>query len=60
MQLTAVDLGSVPEAAVGDEVHLLGGPGENAITAEELAAWWGTITYEVFCLLGQNPREYVS
>jgi alanine racemase len=60
MQLTAVDLGPVPEAAVGDEVHLLGGPGENAIGAEEVAAWWGTITYEVFCLLGQNPREYVS
>jgi alanine racemase len=60
MQLTAVDLGSVPEAAIGDEVHVLGGTGENAIRAEELAAWWGTITYEVFCLLGQNPREYVD
>jgi alanine racemase len=60
MQLTAVDLGSVPEAAIGDEVHVLGGTGENAIRAEELAAWWGTITYEVFCLLGQNPREYVE
>ena len=60
MQLTAVDLGAVPEAVVGDEVHILGGPGENAIGAEELAAWWGTITYEVFCLLGQNPREYVE
>lgn len=60
MQLTAVDLGSVPEAAMGDEVHVLGGTGENAIRAEELAAWWGTITYEVFCLLGQNPREYVD
>lgn len=60
MQLTAVDLGPVPEAAVGDEVFILGGPGENAVSAEELAAWWGTITYEVFCLLGQNPREYVD
>ncbi|WP_028578180.1 alanine racemase [Desulfomicrobium escambiense] len=60
MQLTAVDLGPVPEAAVGDEVFVLGGPGGNAISADELAAWWGTITYEVFCLLGQNPREYVE
>ena len=60
MQLTAVDLGPVPEAAVGDEVFILGGPGEHAVRAEELAAWWGTITYEVFCLLGQNPREYVE
>ena len=60
MQLTAVDLGDVPQAAVGDEVFMLGGDGPAPILADELAAWWGTITYEVFCLLGQNPREYVS
>lgn len=60
MQLTAVDLGTVPDAAVGDEVFILGGLGEHAVRAEELAGWWGTITYEVFCLLGQNPREYVE
>jgi alanine racemase len=60
MQLTAVDLTNIPQARVGDEVFLLGGEGEQAITAEELAAWWGTITYEVFCLLGQNSRTYVD
>ena len=60
MQLTAVDLSSAPEAMVGDEVFLLGGEGPCAISADELAAWWGTITYEVFCLLGQNPREYIA
>jgi alanine racemase len=60
MQLTAIDLGPVPEAAVGDEVFILGGPGGNAVSVEELASWWGTITYEVFCLLGQNPREYAD
>ena len=60
MQLTAVDLAGVPEAAAGDEVFLLGGEGPLAIRAEELAAWWGTITYEVFCLLGQNPRSYAD
>ena len=54
------DLSAVPEAAVGDEVFVLGGAGANAITADELAAWWETITYEVFCLLGQNPREYLD
>lgn len=60
MQLTAVDLTEVPQARVGDEVFLLGGEGGQAITADELAAWWGTITYEVFCLLGQNSRIYVD
>lgn len=58
MQLAAVDLSGVPEARIGDEVWLLGGPGAQAVTAEELAGWWGTITYEVFCQLGQNPRFY--
>jgi len=60
MQLTAIDLTHVPDAEVGDDVYLLGGDGPQAITVDELAAWWGTITYEVFCLLGQNPREYVG
>jgi len=26
---------------------------------EDLAGWWGTITYEPFCLLGMNPRTYI-
>ncbi len=58
MQLTAVDLSAVPEAVAGDEVYVLGGQGPERISADELAAWWGTITYEVFCLLGQNSRTY--
>jgi alanine racemase len=60
MQLTAVDVSAVPEAAMGDEAVLLGGEGGAAISPEELAGWWGTINYEVFCLLGMNPREYVG
>lgn len=57
MQLTAVDVTGL-EAAPGDVVHLLGGEGPGAITADELAVWWETIPYEVFCLFGLNPREY--
>jgi alanine racemase len=59
MQLTAVDVSGVPDVRPGDEVHLLGGPGPDPITPDELAAWWGTIPYEVFCLLGLNPRTHV-
>ncbi len=58
MQLTAVDIGEIPDVAIGDEIHLLGGTGEGAVTPNDLAAWWGTIPYEVFCLLGLNRREY--
>lgn len=60
MQMTAVDVGPGRDVRPGDEACLLGeqaGPdGRDAITAEELAAWWGTIPYEVFCVLGLNPR----
>lgn len=59
MQLTAVDASQAPDCKPGDRAHLLGGPGPQAIRPEELAAWWGTIPYEVFCLLGLNERQYV-
>ena len=58
MQMTALDLTEAPDLGVNDLVWLLGGPHEHAVTPEELAEVWGTITYEVFCLLGTNPRTY--
>ncbi|EGB14952.1 alanine racemase [Pseudodesulfovibrio mercurii] len=63
MQMTAVDvtelMGEGIEVLPGDEAWLLGGPGEHPVTPEDLAEWGNTITYEAFCLLGQNRREYV-
>ncbi|TVQ99415.1 MAG: alanine racemase [Desulfovibrionales bacterium] len=59
MQLTAVDVTHIPDVTPDDKVDLLGGCAAVAVTPEELAAWWGTIPYEVFCLLGMNPREYI-
>ena len=57
MQMTCVDLTDLPcPPAPGDAVHILGGPG-NAVSAQELAGWWGTIPYEVTCLLGKNRRD---
>lgn len=62
MQMTAVDVTDIlsegTEVLPGDRAWLLGGPGDAVITPEELADWWGTITYEVFCLLGMNKRIY--
>ena len=58
MQLTAIDITHIPQARPGDQVYVLGGQGKERILPEELARWWGTITYEVFCLLGQNNRVY--
>ncbi|BCS88490.1 alanine racemase [Pseudodesulfovibrio sediminis] len=63
MQMTAVDvtalMGEGKGVAPGDEAYLLGGPGPETITPEEMAGWWGSISYEVFCLLGMNQREYI-
>lgn len=59
MDLITLDVTDVPEAAVGDEVVLLGRQGDEEITAEELAAKLDTISYEVFCNVGARvPRVY--
>lgn len=54
MDYTTVDVGRVPDAAVGDEVTLLGGAGRDAITLAECAAWAGCIPYEFLCGLGRR------
>ena len=60
MQLAAVDVSGLSTISEGDRAWLLGGPGARPITPGELAAWWGTIPYEVFCMLGAvNTREYL-
>lgn len=55
-QLT-IDLGAEAGDAVGDEVVLLGRQGSEEITAEEVAAWRGTISYEVTCDVGARVRR---
>lgn len=57
MDLTLVDVTDVPGAEVGDEVVIIGSQGSNQITAEEVAAEIGTISYEVTCSLSNRvPR----
>jgi alanine racemase len=60
MNLTMVDVTDVPEAALEDEVVLLGAQGQRRIAAEDLAAWVGTIPYEIVTRLGAHlPRLVV-
>ena len=47
MNLTMVDVSDIPEVALEDEVVLLGGQGEEQISAEQLASWAQTINYEI-------------
>jgi alanine racemase len=63
MDMCMVDVTGV-DAKLGDEVVLLGaqGPDPSArIGADELAAWAGTISWEIFCGISKRvPRVYVG
>jgi len=59
MDQCMISLDEVPEACAGDEVVIIGEQGGTKITADDLAAQWGTINYEVVCGLSTRvPRIY--
>lgn len=59
MNLTMVEVTHLPALREGEVVTLLGADHGDRITADELAAWAGTINYEIHCLLGNsNPRRF--
>jgi len=59
MDMTLLDVTDAG-AELGDEVVLLGKQGSEEITATELAAHAGTISWEILCHLGLRlPRRYV-
>lgn len=61
MNLSLVDITDLGPVQPGEEVVLLGRQGAAEITADDIAAWMGTINYEVLCLLGNlNDREMVD
>ncbi len=49
-----VDISTIPNAKLEDEVILLGKSGEDEITAEEIGQWGGTINYEVTTRIREN------
>jgi alanine racemase len=59
MDQTMIDVTGIPDAAVGDEVVLIGEQAKERITADDLASHSGTIAYEVLCAIGQRvPRVW--
>lgn len=48
MNMMTIDITSVPDCSVGDEVVLIGEQDKDRISAEELASICGTIPYEIF------------
>ncbi len=54
MNMITVDVSHIQHAQEDDEVVLLGVQGEERISAEDIAEWCGTISYEIFCNLGRH------
>ena len=61
MDLTIVDVTGIDGVRAGDEVVLWGRQGAAEITCGEVAAWAGTIPYELLTRVGSRvPRVYVA
>jgi len=56
MDQMMADVSAIENVRPGDEVILIGESGSNSITADDLAAWCGTISYEV--LLAATERVH--
>ena len=59
MNLVTVDVTELPDVEIGQEVVLLGEQGEDAISADEFAAWAGTINYEVTTRIGRVNHRVI-
>jgi alanine racemase len=57
MDLMMIDVSHVPDAAVGDEVVLLGRQGNEEISVTELAEQADTITWEIVTRIGSRVRR---
>jgi alanine racemase len=61
MDMCTLDVSHIPDLQIGDEVVLLGRQGGEEISADELAAKAGTISYEIICALGKRaPRIFLQ
>ena len=60
MDMTMADVTDIPGVAVGDEVTIIGGMDGKGISADDIARWTGTISYEVLCGIGERvERVYI-
>jgi alanine racemase len=58
MDYALLDVSAIDRARRGDPVVLIGAQGDQAISADEVAEWLGTISYEVVAtILPRVPRE---
>ena len=61
MDITLIDVTSIPGVEIGDEVTLIGADGEARITAWEHATLSHTVPYEILCNINARvPRRYLE
>ena len=61
MDMCMVDVSELPDVREGDVATLIGADGDGYISADELAEWAGTISYEIFCGISPRvPRFYLN
>jgi alanine racemase len=60
MDQTLIDVGHIPEVAIGDEVVLMGSQGKETLGADELADRVQTISYEIVCALMPRVKRIYS
>ncbi len=60
MDQMMADITDIPEARTEDEVVLMGSDGEDRITAEDIAKWAGTISYEILLSAGSRVERIFS
>jgi len=61
MDQCMVQLDSLPDAQIGDEVVIIGDQNGASISATDIANHWQTINYEVICgLASRMPRYYLK
>ncbi|MBW2164586.1 MAG: alanine racemase [Deltaproteobacteria bacterium] len=60
MDLTMLDVGNIPEIAIGEEVVVFGKQGNASISVDEIASTINTINYEVVSTIMERvPRIYL-
>ncbi|MGI6003859.1 MAG: alanine racemase [Christensenellales bacterium] len=61
MDQCMIDVSHLHDVQIGDDVVLLGGQGEDFISADEMGRWLSTIGYEILCGIGRRvPRSYTG
>lgn len=61
MDQMMVDVTHIPDVNRQSPVVLAGTQGDKAVTMDDLAAWMGTINYEICCIISKRmPRVYLK